>query len=416
MVKILVTGAYCVLNKGDAALRLGGLPHIKEFIPDAEFTIMTLFPEIDSKIYKDGDVVKAIDSPLRAAEAIARCSLWRIFHDYMTLRYDLIDKLLNMEEIDRYIKSDIVVDISGDSISEVTGFRGTVYHFLHLWMALALNKPTIVYAQSVGPFKFIKPFAKCILNKVDLITLRGKRSCDYLQDIDINKPPIYLTADLAFLMNPAPEERINEIFSNYNIKGDTFVGISISDWISKYYGSYSGFAELMAKVVDYIIEKFGAMVMLIPHVTGPKKEFDDRVFAAEVYKLIKNKDRTIFIKDDYTPQEMKGIIGRCDLFIGARMHACIGALSMCVPTINISYHHKSNDIMAMFGLEKNVLSAQELSLDSFIFVINDTWVQRIEIKEMLLSRIDEIKKRAMLNAEHLSNFLRQNKCKDVPGI
>ena len=83
MVKILITGAYCVLNKGDAALRLGGLPSLKEHIPDAEFTIMTLFPEIDSKIYKGGRVITAIDSPVKAVNVVIRCGLWKLFHDYL---------------------------------------------------------------------------------------------------------------------------------------------------------------------------------------------------------------------------------------------------------------------------------------------------------------------------------------------
>lgn len=397
MVKILVTGAYCVLNKGDAALRLGGLPHIKELIPDAEFIIMTPFPEIDSKIYKDGKVVKAIDSPLKAIEVIARCTLWKILH---------IDKLLCMEEIHRYIKSDLVLDISGDSISEVTGFRGTIYHFLHLWISLKLNKLTIIYAQSVGPFKFTKPFAKYLLNKVDLVTLRGKRSYDYLREIGINKPPLYLTADLAFLMSSVSNERIDNIFSDYNIKGETFVGISVSDWISKYYGSYNGFAELMANVTDHIVEKLGATVIFIPHVTGPKKDFDDRIISGDVYSRIKNKDNVILIKKDFSPQETWGIIGRCNLFIGARMHACIGALSMCVPTINISYHHKSNDIMTMFGLEENVLSIQDVSYDNLISRIDYTWIQRIEIKKQIASRVGTIKRQAMLNANILYDILK----------
>ena len=408
---MLVTGAYCALNKGDAALRLGGLPSIKEFIPDAEFTIMTLFPEIDSKIYKDGKVIRAIDSPLKAVSAVIRCGTWKVLHDYLSLKYGIVDKILNTDEIKEYINSDIVVDISGDSISEVTGFRGTIYHFLHVWLALTLNKPTIVYAQSVGPFKYTKPIAKNLLNKVDLITLRGKISYDYLKEMDINRPPMYLTADLAFLMMPASKERIDRIFSNFEIKGNSFVGMSISNMIATHYGlktNYANYTKLMVDTIDYMVKNLNVVVILIPHVTGPKEEFDDRVISEDVYNNIKNKNKVILIKEDFTPQEMWGIIGRCDLFIGARMHACIGALSMCVPTINISYHHKSNEIMAMFELEKNVINAQEANYDDLISRINDTWTNRKEIKEKISSKIYDIKKMAILNAEYLKNFLRKS--------
>lgn len=407
MIKMLITGAYCVLNRGDAALRLGGLPSIKEVIPNAEFVIMTPFPEIDSNIYKHGDVVMAIASPLKAVNVAVRCVLWKIFYDHLGIRYSFINRLLELDEIDKYTKSDIVVDISGDSISEVTGFRGTVYHFLHVWLAITLNKPIVIYAQSVGPFKFTKPIAKSLLNKVGLITLRGKTSYDYLKKIGIDRPPIYLTADLAFLMEPVSEEEIDKIILDNKIDRH-FVGLSVSYKVATEYQIYEEYIDLMAKTTDYIIENLHTTVVFIPHVTGPKKD-DDRTIADNIYKIANNKSHIILIKNNYTPQEMKGIIGRCDLFIGARMHACIGALSMCVPTINISYHHKSNDIMSMFGLEKNILSVNDINFDDLTSRINDVWSKRNEIKVQLLSKIDSIKKLAMLNAEHLKDFLQENK-------
>lgn len=411
MIKILITGAYCVMNKGDAALRLGGLSHLKELVPSAEFKIMTPFPEIDSKIYKDENVVKAVTSPLKAISVVTRCCIWKIFYGHSRAKNKFIDKLLGTEEIQEYTNSDIIVDISGDSISEVTGFRGTVYHFLHIWMALTLNKPTVVYAQSVGPFKLTKHIAKNLLNKVDLITLRGKISYDYLKEIGVNKPPMYLTADLAFLMVPAQKERIDEIFSSFEIGGNSFIGISISSMIATHYGlktSYDSYTKLMVNAIDYIVENLDAVVILIPHVTGPKEEFDDRIISENVYKNIKNRNKVILIKEDFPPQEMWGIIERCDMFIGARMHACIGALSTCVPTINISYHHKSNEIMAMFGLEKNVINVQEINFENFILRINDTWKNRKCIKLNIISKIDEIKNLSRSNAEYLKRMIVDN--------
>src|SRR5690606_10854849 len=158
------------------------------------------------------------------------------------------------------------------------------------------------------------------------------------------------------------------------IEGGPFIGISASNLITKYYGSYDEFLELIAKTIEHIVNEFHATIIFIPHVTGPKEENDDRRIAEDIYNLSPNKDKIKLIREDYTPQEMKGIIGKCDLFIGARMHACIGALSMGVPTINISYHHKSREIMAMFGLEENVLSGQEVNYDNLRQRIDKTWM------------------------------------------
>lgn len=407
MVKILVTGAYCVLNKGDAALRLGGLPSLKQKIPEAEFAIMTLFPDIDSKIYHDWKVIKAIDTPIKAIDSVVRCSLWRIFDKYLGIKNSFTNKLIDSEGIRDYAESDIVLDISGDSISEVTGLYGTIYHLLHVWLAITMGKPTIIYAQSVGPFRYTKSLAKSMLNKVDLITLRGRISYDYLESIGINKPPMYLTADLAFLMSPASTERIDMILSQNGIGNGPLVGISASNWITKYYGSYEEFLVLMNKIIDYIVNELNATVVFIPHVTGPKKENDDRLIAEDIYRASNNQNKIKLINDDYTPQEMKGIIGRCDLFIGARMHACIGALSMQVPTINISYHHKSKDIMTMFGLEDNVISGQEVNYDRLIYRINETWLNKENIKKNMASTLAYVNEQASLNAEIASRCIQK---------
>src|SRR5690606_16485956 len=96
-VKLLITGAYCVLNKGDAALRLGGLPDIKSTIPDAEFTILSLFPDIDSQIYREGPVLDAIHSPFQALNISLRCKIWRALHIHLGLDGDIVDRVLDTD-------------------------------------------------------------------------------------------------------------------------------------------------------------------------------------------------------------------------------------------------------------------------------------------------------------------------------
>ena len=90
----------------------------------------------------------------------------------------------------------------------------------------------------------------------------------------------------------------------------------------------------MAQLVDFVAENRGAQVVLIPHVIAPSWWLpDDRFVCQEICRQARNKDSVGFIGHDHTPEELKGIIGQCALFIGSRMHANIAALSMCVPTI-----------------------------------------------------------------------------------
>jgi polysaccharide pyruvyl transferase WcaK-like protein len=154
----------------------------------------------------------------------------------------------------------------------------------------------------------------------------------------------------------------------------------------------------MARVIDSLVENLNATVIMIPHVYTSNG--DDRIAINSVFHKVKNKSKVKTIKNEYTPQELKGIIGLCDLFIGARMHATIAATSMLVPTVGIAYSHKMHGIIGeMLGQEKYVLDIKELDYENLISTIKDAWGNRDRIKKELEVRIPMIKEKAMLNGK-----------------
>jgi len=60
-------------------------------------------------------------------------------------------------------------------------------------------------------------------------------------------------------------------------------------------------------------------------------------------------DRIGVVRGQYSPSEIKYIIGSCDFFIGARMHACIAALSQGIPAVAIAYSDKFTGVMQTVG-------------------------------------------------------------------
>ena len=156
----------------------------------------------------------------------------------------------------------------------------------------------------------------------------------------------------------------------------------------------------MSRVIDYLVDALNATIVLVPHVVGPGGDNDDRIVADNICKLIKNKDKMISIENEYTPEELKGIIGQCDLFIGARMHATIASISMLIPTVAIAYSDKTDGIIGkMVGQEAYVLDVKDLSYDKLISKIDDAWENRDVIKADLEMKIPGIKAKAMLNGK-----------------
>jgi polysaccharide pyruvyl transferase WcaK-like protein len=125
---------------------------------------------------------------------------------------------------------------------------------------------------------------------------------------------------------------------------------------------------------------------------------DDRTHCKRIYELVRNKKSTRIVKGNYAADEIKWLIGKCDLFIGCRMHSTIASTSMCVPTIPVAYGEKfegvigdavgqSSQIVRIDTDHKTFLSQLEL-------VILQSWERRNEIRKELEKRIAAIKESA----------------------
>lgn len=64
--------------------------------------------------------------------------------------------------------------------------------------------------------------------------------------------------------------------------------------------------------------------------------------AKEIKQELKNKYQSSFIirEDDWTPVQIKNVIGQLDFFVGTRMHSNIFATSMKIPTLAIAYEKR----------------------------------------------------------------------------
>ena len=462
MTNILIVNFTSRLNNGSAALLNSKIELLSGFIPGTRFIISTHRPEIDytqydvkivkvaGKIYPVKSIVMqlglsvlcALDSVLNkylglntnisirgkklqeySSQSSAkthvkyslasfstlfllfRCALWAMLHKVGLNE----NRSFCGKKLQEYYDADIVLNTGGDVLTEDYGFPFS--HFVNLSFAILLDKPVIICAESIGPFKkgWKLYIVRYVLNRAKLITLREERSLKHLQEIGVGKPPIYVTADVAFILEPASDQRIKEILTKEGIdESMPRIGISVSKIISNYgfpelksrENKYNEYIELMSKVTDYLVDTLNATIVFVPHVIGPGEGNDDRTVADDICKLIKNKDKIRSIKEEYTPEELKGIIGQCDLFIGARMHATIASTSMLVPTVAIAYSDKTHGIIGkMLGYEAYVLDVKDLSYYKLISKIDDAWENREEIKKDLGVKIKTIKERALLNGK-----------------
>jgi colanic acid/amylovoran biosynthesis protein len=420
--KFLIINAYSWSNKGDFGIRLGMITAIRQvFGKNTEIAILSTTPQIDAIHYK-GYEVNVIDWGIIDSFA---SSLWKnvvcgTLKSLSILSQILIYRLLRYRKsgslIDEYVKSDLVISPGGGYLNDSFTISMLVPNLFQIWIAILLNKPFVIYSQSIGPFrsKFWSALTKITLEKAQIIQVREKISLDWLSRIKVSNPNVFLTSDAAFLLNPSTDESIEKIFLKENIPMFNLIGITPVYWSfpnhNNHKEKYWNYILSIAETVNNIsfIDK-NANFVFVTHVTDVRNLNGgiDKFALRDIILNIREKDRIFVIKGDYAPNDLIGIYGKMRILIGSRMHSNIFALVAGTPVIAIAYEHKTNGIMNMCGLKNWVLDidnidAQQLS-DKVLKLLND----ESTIRRQIDVNVSNIKRNCIRNAEIISDYIKQ---------
>ncbi len=262
------------------------------------------------------------------------------------------------------LRADAVVDIgAGDSFADIYGPGRLRRLFAMKFLTHLARRPLVVAPQTIGPFTrpMSSRLARLTLNLSALVATRDPMSTAAVRDLGVTRPVVE-ASDVAMLLPydpPGPRQ-----------PGPLRVGLNLSGLLM--HGGYGGgndyglsldYPALMRDLVA-LFHSRGAEVVLVPHVivkSGPMVKEDDtrasQKLAAEVPGLT-------LAPDFATPSEAKSFIAGLDFFMGARMHACIAALSSGVPVLPMAYSRKFAGLFGALGyghtLDLRSLSAQDI--------------------------------------------------------
>jgi len=132
------------------------------------------------------------------------------------------------------------------------------------------------------------------------------------------------------------------------------VGLNVSGLLfaggytrSNQFGLTLDYAELVRQLLRTWLAMPGVEVWLVPHVLARDLPVDDdRVASAQ---LAKEFPAVRMAPEFATPSEAKGFIAGMHFVTGARMHACIAALSAGVAVVPLAYSRKFNGLLASLG-------------------------------------------------------------------
>ncbi len=250
------------------------------------------------------------------------------------------------------------------------------------------GKKLILWGASIGEEDLSDAKIKDLKN-FDLLLVRESLTYDVLTKAGIDN--VKLVADGAFLMEK------KELALPENWKEGKTVGFNFSPLIFKRNPESKDAAFAL---VQHILDTTDFAVCFIPHVIIPGN--NDYQILEEFYKKFQHTGRVILLPDNLDATEYKGYIAKTKFFIGARTHATIAAYSSQVPTMVLGYSIKSKGISKdIFGDVKLVLDIKETSdAQKLIARFEEMKSEESELREILKTRIPEIKKESEKAAKH----------------
>lgn len=307
--------------------------------------------------------------------------------------------------INKIKQCDFILDIGhGDSFADIYGKCRFDWVNNMYKIGRKYHKPYCILPQTIGPYKdgMIRKEAEKSISLCKCVMTRDKQSYDYLRSLlpDVKVSEII---DVAFYM-PYVKKHFDGKYVH--------VGLNVSALL--WHGSYTrdnqfGLKDDYQNVVHSVISTFLKMpnvkVHLVSHVVGCERDLENDY--AVSYDLCEEYDNHNLVLAPLflDPIAAKGYIAGMDFFMGARMHATIGAFSSGVSVVPMAYSRKFNGLFEDTLGYRHMVDLKTDSFDDILKIVSDSFCNREQIKNEISAAMNGVvKERKKLLMSNLEQF------------
>jgi polysaccharide pyruvyl transferase WcaK-like protein len=307
--------------------------------------------------------------------------------------------------IEAVATADVVGDVrGGDSFSDIYGLKRFVLAFLPVWSVLLIRGSMVQFPQTYGPFRspLARWMGRYILRRSSVVVARDTRSQAVAQELIGPGRTVGLSPDVAFSLEAVRPDRVR---TEPPLEGPApagVVGINVNGlmWHGGYtrdnmFGLQLDYPQYLRRLVPALLEAQPGEVWLIAHTFAADGDVESDPDAG---RLLRDslppslQSRVRLVSHPYDPYEIKGVIGRCDFFVGSRMHACIAALSQGVPCVGVAYSMKFGGVFASVGMGGWVIDGREVEVATAVERTLELYAQRDARREPLRQAAEEARR------------------------
>ncbi|MBP1680103.1 MAG: polysaccharide pyruvyl transferase [Proteobacteria bacterium] len=424
--KYVITHCYTDKNKGDAAIVIATTQLIHRVDKKADISMLSTYGEGDMRLQTDHKIIGKYANRVLPSIFPEPVTFFGFNSDKLRIVSFIINFLKSLlllvsknrlliklcfkehevESINIFLDADIILSKGGSflytenaSLRQFLSLIRMLYPFV---LAKRYNKKSVIFSQSLGPVigQLSQWLFRYVIKNVDLIYLR-ESLC--LEKYDVVKHICHsgkckIIPDSAFYLKH--EEMLLPIHIDHLAFN---VGYTIVDHDFKYLSSEEekqqcseNYIQSIIDSMKHLIDTHNAVIHIFPQVTTDISHLghNDMKISKKIKDYFDNTKYENSIKLytlDLTPMQLRSLYEKMEIFIGTRLHSVIFALSVCTPSINISYHGtKSKGILKEIkDYEKYVVDINTINSTNLMFLIEDLLLNRIKIKnELTLNLLD----------------------------
>ena len=401
--KFLFAGHTTFGNRGCEALIRSTVGLIRSRQPDARFVVPSSNIVLDSQQWP-----QAVASGVEFVEAPPFPTSVKWWNRAARVLPPLAERIVPRHTLPDPVRSamaasDAVIMSGGDVISLDYGLA-SLYDWTG-WVdnAMAMRKPCVLWAASVGPFKArpqIERHMAAHLRLYDIRSVRESATHSYLQGLGVEAR---LVADPAFTLQP--EEFDHAPLMPTGTAG--VLGFNVSPLIRGYRDTESSRQALDVEVTGFIadvLKRTQLGVLLIPHVgplDGGSFNNDHSYMQGLLASSGLDPARVRLGPPTLNAAQLKHLIAQCRFFIGARTHATIAAFSSAVPTTSIAYSVKAKGINRdLFGHLEHVLETPAVTRESLQKHLQLLQDRESDLRRFLAERLPLVREQSGAAADH----------------
>jgi polysaccharide pyruvyl transferase WcaK-like protein len=265
---------------------------------------------------------------------------------------------------------------------------------------MASGRRLILLPQTIGPFerRAARWIAGRIVRYAGRVYTRDAAGIAELRALlgpQSDGAKVRFCHDMGFVIEPRPRAGAPTVRRGAN----PLVGLNISGLLmmggytrNDMFGLGVAYAELIERLARMFVQDKNADLFLVPHVFGAHEESDVTAMRKAYETLSKaHPGRVSCALGEYDQNEIKHVIGACDFFVGSRMHACIAALSQCVPAVGIAYSDKFAGVFDSAGVGHLVVDPRKLSMDELVRAVGAAYDRRDQGAGVLRERMPHVR-------------------------